>query len=188
MGYDLRREASKVRAVIGLPTAERRARTAQLLERFDLGEAARQVSATYSGGMKRRLGIAMTLMGRPRMVFQLAAFFTSAPILASSAAVNSVRAKAVGHTAPSSRFALSLKPALTCRWTEAGTYDLGEEKLECGWSFAVLRRHRSVDAGLGGDGLLESAKPERHSRGVLWGGKSTSAPGRLALSFLQVQV
>src|SRR5256885_6954220 len=41
---------------------------------------------------------------------QLTAFFTSAPILASSAAVNSVRAKAVGHMAPSSRFALSLKP------------------------------------------------------------------------------
>jgi hypothetical protein len=36
---------------------------------------------------------------------QLTAFFTSAPILASSAAVNSVRAKAVGHMAASSRFA-----------------------------------------------------------------------------------
>src|SRR5512132_3225626 len=43
---------------------------------------------------------------------QLTAFFTSAPILASSAAVNSVRAKAVGHMAPSSRFALSLKPSV----------------------------------------------------------------------------
>src|SRR5450759_2726534 len=41
---------------------------------------------------------------------QLTAFFTSAPILASSAAVNSVSAKATGHTAPSSRFAASLKP------------------------------------------------------------------------------
>jgi hypothetical protein len=41
---------------------------------------------------------------------QLTAFFTSAPILASSAAVNSIRAKAVGHMAPSSRFASSLKP------------------------------------------------------------------------------
>src|SRR5438445_4231151 len=41
---------------------------------------------------------------------QLTAFFTSAPILASSAAVNSFRAKAVGHMAPSSRFALSPKP------------------------------------------------------------------------------
>jgi hypothetical protein len=41
---------------------------------------------------------------------QLTAFFTSAPILASSAAVNSVSAKEVGHMAPSSRFAVALKP------------------------------------------------------------------------------
>src|SRR6266540_2532121 len=41
---------------------------------------------------------------------QLTAFFTSAPIRFSSAAVNSFSAKEVGHMAPSSRFALSLKP------------------------------------------------------------------------------
>src|SRR5207247_8757128 len=41
---------------------------------------------------------------------QLTAFFTSAPIFASSAAVNSFIAKATGHRAPLSRFALSLKP------------------------------------------------------------------------------
>src|SRR4030066_305251 len=41
---------------------------------------------------------------------QLTAFFTSALILASSAAVNSFSAKATGHRAPSSRFASSLKP------------------------------------------------------------------------------
>src|SRR5512135_2494400 len=41
---------------------------------------------------------------------QLTAFFTSAPILATSAVVNSFSAKEVGHMAPSSRFALSLKP------------------------------------------------------------------------------
>src|SRR5437667_11871352 len=41
---------------------------------------------------------------------QLTAFFTSALILASSMAVNSFSAKAVGHRAPSSRFAVSLKP------------------------------------------------------------------------------
>jgi len=41
---------------------------------------------------------------------QLTAFFTSAPIIASSAAVNPFSAKEVGHMAPSSRFALSLKP------------------------------------------------------------------------------
>lgn len=41
---------------------------------------------------------------------QLAAFFTSVVIVASSAAVNSFSAKATGHRAPSSRFAASLKP------------------------------------------------------------------------------
>src|SRR5439155_22807454 len=53
--------------------------------------------------------------GRGRWVpaisdLQLIAFFTSAPILFSSAAVNSFSAKATGHRAPSSRLALSLKP------------------------------------------------------------------------------
>jgi hypothetical protein len=43
---------------------------------------------------------------------QLTAFFTSAPILTSSAVVNFVKAKAVGHMAPSSRFAASLKPSV----------------------------------------------------------------------------
>jgi ABC-2 type transport system ATP-binding protein len=95
MGHDLRGEAGAVRAVIGvtgqfsavdnlltgeenlllmgrllhLPAAERRARAARLLERFDLVEAAKRPTATYSGGMKRRLDIAMTLMGRPRLIF-----------------------------------------------------------------------------------------------------------------------
>ena len=41
---------------------------------------------------------------------QLTAFVTSALIRASSAAVSPVSAKAVGHMAPSSRFAESLKP------------------------------------------------------------------------------
>src|SRR5205085_7227058 len=43
---------------------------------------------------------------------QRTAFFTSAPILSSSAAVNSVSAKAVGHMWPSSRVAWSLKPSV----------------------------------------------------------------------------
>src|SRR5690348_8377588 len=46
---------------------------------------------------------------------QLTAFFTSATILASSAAVNSCSAKAIGHIAPSSRFAVSLKPSVAYR-------------------------------------------------------------------------
>jgi ABC-2 type transport system ATP-binding protein len=95
MGHDLRNEAGAVRRAIGvtgqfsavdnlltgeenlllmgrllhLPAAERRARASELLERFDLVEAARQTPATYSGGMTRRLDIAMTLMGRPRLIF-----------------------------------------------------------------------------------------------------------------------
>jgi ABC-2 type transport system ATP-binding protein len=43
--------------------------TAELLERFDLTEAARKPASTYSGGMKRRLDIAMTLVGNPRIIF-----------------------------------------------------------------------------------------------------------------------
>jgi ABC-2 type transport system ATP-binding protein len=95
MGYDLRGKASAVRRVIGvtgqfsavdnlltgeenldlmgrllhLRATERRARITELLERFDLVDAARQTPATYSGGMTRRLDIAMTLMGRPRLIF-----------------------------------------------------------------------------------------------------------------------
>ena len=95
MGHDLRREAGAVRADIGvtgqfsavdnlltgqenlilmgrllhLPATELRARTAQLLEVFDLVEVAERTPATYSGGEKRRLDIAMTLMGRPKLIF-----------------------------------------------------------------------------------------------------------------------
>jgi ABC-2 type transport system ATP-binding protein len=42
---------------------------AELLERFDLVEAAKKPASTYSGGMKRRLDIAMTLVGDPRIIF-----------------------------------------------------------------------------------------------------------------------
>ncbi|CAL9299270.1 ATP-binding cassette domain-containing protein [Streptomyces sp. SudanB91_2054] len=41
----------------------------ELLERFDLTDAARKPASTYSGGMKRRLDIAMTLVGDPRIIF-----------------------------------------------------------------------------------------------------------------------
>jgi ABC-2 type transport system ATP-binding protein len=95
LGHDLRTEADRVRAGIGVtgqfsaidnlltgeenlllvgrllhvPASERRTRAAELLARFDLADAARQTPATYSGGMQRRLDIAMTLMGRPRLIF-----------------------------------------------------------------------------------------------------------------------
>lgn len=52
-----------------LGRAEGRQVTAELLERFDLVEAAGKPVATYSGGMRRRLDLAMTLVGDPRIVF-----------------------------------------------------------------------------------------------------------------------
>ena len=48
---------------------EGRARVAELLEQFDLVEAAKKPVATYSGGMRRRLDLAMTLVGNPRIIF-----------------------------------------------------------------------------------------------------------------------
>jgi ABC-2 type transport system ATP-binding protein len=94
-GHDLAREADAVRAAIGvtgqfsavdnlltgqenlllmadlhhLARGEGRRRAAQLLEQFDLTEAGRKPASTYSGGMRRRLDLAMTLAGRPRVVF-----------------------------------------------------------------------------------------------------------------------
>ncbi|MEO3816670.1 ATP-binding cassette domain-containing protein [Plantactinospora sp. B24E8] len=52
-----------------LGRAEGRQRTEELLGRFDLVEAARKPAATYSGGMRRRLDLAMTLVGEPRVIF-----------------------------------------------------------------------------------------------------------------------
>ncbi|MET9772424.1 ATP-binding cassette domain-containing protein, partial [Streptomyces sp. NPDC006415] len=52
-----------------LSKREGRRVAAELLERFDLVEAAKKPAAGYSGGMKRRLDIAMTLVGGPRIIF-----------------------------------------------------------------------------------------------------------------------
>ncbi|GGY95814.1 daunorubicin resistance protein DrrA family ABC transporter ATP-binding protein [Streptomyces olivaceoviridis] len=94
-GHDLAAEAQAVRAAIGvtgqfsavdglitgeenmllmadlhhLSKHEGRRVTAELLARFDLTEAAKKPASTYSGGMKRRLDIAMTLVGSPRIIF-----------------------------------------------------------------------------------------------------------------------
>jgi ABC-2 type transport system ATP-binding protein len=46
-----------------------RRRADELLEQFDLTEAADKLLATYSGGMRRRLDLAMTLVGQPRVIF-----------------------------------------------------------------------------------------------------------------------
>jgi ABC-2 type transport system ATP-binding protein len=45
------------------------ARVAELLEQFDLADVARKPLATYSGGMKRRLDLAMTLVATPSVIF-----------------------------------------------------------------------------------------------------------------------
>jgi ABC-2 type transport system ATP-binding protein len=94
-GHDVEREPDAVRAAIGvtgqfsavdglltgrenlhlmadlhrLPKAEGRSRAQELLERFDLLEAAGKPAAGYSGGMRRRLDLAMTLIGSPRIIF-----------------------------------------------------------------------------------------------------------------------
>ncbi|MDG6103284.1 daunorubicin resistance protein DrrA family ABC transporter ATP-binding protein [Dactylosporangium aurantiacum] len=52
-----------------LGRAEGRRRVADLLARFDLLDAARRTAATYSGGMRRRLDLAMTLVGEPSVIF-----------------------------------------------------------------------------------------------------------------------
>jgi ABC-2 type transport system ATP-binding protein len=94
-GHDLARAPGRVRAAIGVTgqfsavddlltgtenlilmadlhhrgRAEGRRRATGLLERFDLAEAAGRPAATYSGGMRRRLDLAMTLIGDPRLIF-----------------------------------------------------------------------------------------------------------------------
>jgi ABC-2 type transport system ATP-binding protein len=52
-----------------LGRAEGRRRAADLLRQFDLADAARKLAGTYSGGMRRRLDLAMTLVGDPRLIF-----------------------------------------------------------------------------------------------------------------------
>ena len=52
-----------------LGRAPGRARVHALLEQFELSDAAGRPASTYSGGMQRRLDLAMTLMGDPRLIF-----------------------------------------------------------------------------------------------------------------------
>ncbi len=53
----------------GLPGSERRQRVTQLLERLGLGGAAGRLAKTYSGGMQRRLDVALGLVHRPKVLF-----------------------------------------------------------------------------------------------------------------------
>ncbi|MBW0089675.1 ATP-binding cassette domain-containing protein [Pseudonocardia sp. KRD-184] len=94
-GHDLDTEPGAVRAAIGvtgqfsavddlltgrenlvlmadlhhLGRAAGRVRVAELLERLDLVDAADRPASTYSGGMRRRLDLAMTLVGTPQVIF-----------------------------------------------------------------------------------------------------------------------
>ncbi|MEV0318522.1 ATP-binding cassette domain-containing protein [Streptomyces sp. NPDC050658] len=52
-----------------LSRREGRRRAAELLDRFELTEAARKNTATFSGGMRRKLDLAMSLMAQPRIIF-----------------------------------------------------------------------------------------------------------------------
>ena len=52
-----------------LPAAEARRRAKEVLERFELSEAADRTAKTYSGGMRRRLDVGASLVGRPRVLF-----------------------------------------------------------------------------------------------------------------------
>lgn len=52
-----------------LDRAEGRRRTAELLSRFELTAEARKLASTFSGGMRRKLDLAMTLVGSPSLIF-----------------------------------------------------------------------------------------------------------------------
>jgi ABC-2 type transport system ATP-binding protein len=55
--------------LLHLGRREGRARAAGLLGQFDLADVAGKTAATYSGGMRRKLDLAMTLVGRPQIIF-----------------------------------------------------------------------------------------------------------------------
>jgi ABC-2 type transport system ATP-binding protein len=65
-GQENLRMVSRLR---GLSRAASRARAGELLERFDLVEAGTRRVATYSGGMRRRLDLAASLVGEPSVIF-----------------------------------------------------------------------------------------------------------------------
>jgi ABC-2 type transport system ATP-binding protein len=94
-GYDVKEDADKVRSVIGLTgqsaavdelltgrenlvmmgrlyrltPASAKARAQELLEEFDLVDAGERVAKTYSGGMRRRLDLAVSLIATPPVIF-----------------------------------------------------------------------------------------------------------------------
>ncbi|MBM7785084.1 ATP-binding cassette domain-containing protein [Tenggerimyces flavus] len=94
-GYDVVKDAQQVRQLIGLtgqyasvdeeltgfenllliarlqelPRKQAKERAAELLERFELTDAGGRPASTYSGGMRRRLDLAASLVGHPRMLY-----------------------------------------------------------------------------------------------------------------------
>jgi ABC-2 type transport system ATP-binding protein len=94
-GFDVVRQSQELRSVIGLsgqyaavdenltgfenlvmfgrlyqlPKSESERRARELLDQFELAEAADRVIKTYSGGMRRRLDLASALIGQPRLLF-----------------------------------------------------------------------------------------------------------------------
>ncbi|MFD0261594.1 ATP-binding cassette domain-containing protein [Kitasatospora indigofera] len=55
--------------LLDLSRKDARARATELLERFSLTEAAKRTAKTYSGGMRRRLDLAASMMGRPKVLY-----------------------------------------------------------------------------------------------------------------------
>ncbi|WP_016906804.1 ATP-binding cassette domain-containing protein [Streptomyces xiaopingdaonensis] len=55
--------------LLDLPRTEARQRADELLERFSLTEAAKRPASKYSGGMRRRLDLAASMIGRPRVLY-----------------------------------------------------------------------------------------------------------------------
>jgi oleandomycin transport system ATP-binding protein len=55
--------------LLGHPRAEAKRRARELLARFELSDAANRAAKTYSGGMRRRLDLAASLVSRPRVLF-----------------------------------------------------------------------------------------------------------------------
>src|SRR5262249_29859716 len=55
--------------LLGYSRPDARARAAELMERFRLTDAAERAAKTYSGGMRRRLDLAASLVGRPSLLF-----------------------------------------------------------------------------------------------------------------------
>ncbi len=55
--------------LLGIPRRDAKARSAELLERFQLTDAAGRAVKTFSGGMRRRLDLAASLVGRPQILF-----------------------------------------------------------------------------------------------------------------------